>query len=384
MFDCIIVGAGFAGVVLAERLATQKGQSILVIDKRAHPGGNCYDSYDANHVLIHNYGPHLFHTNNSEVVAYLSRFTEWQAYQHHVLASVAGINVPVPFNFNSMELLFSQEKSNRLISALLDSYPYDSRVPILELMKNKDKDIKFLASFIYDNIFVNYTAKQWGCRPEEVNPEVTGRVPVVLSRDNRYFQDKYQQIPVGGYTRIFKNMLNHPKIKIMLNTDFRDIVSVDHQKKTFTLMGDSYEGRVIHTGMVDELFDYKFGALPYRSLRFDFQYKTRPFHQPAAVVNYPNEHDFTRITEFKRITGQDVVGTTIAVEYPQDFDAQDESKNIPYYPVFRKDNQERYQQYVRHAKGYKGLSLVGRLAEYRYYDMDDMVARSLDVFEDLR
>ena len=383
MFDYIIIGAGYAGAVLAERLATQKGASILVIDKRTHIGGNCYDSYDANHVLIHNYGPHLFHTNNAEVVTYLNHFTEWRAYQHHVLASVEGIRIPVPFNFNSIEMLFPREKSHRLISALLDSYPHGSRVPILELMKKKNKDIKFLASYIYDNIFVNYTAKQWGCRPEEINPEVTGRVPVVLSRDNRYFQDKYQQIPINGYTQIFKNMLRHPHIKTMLNTDFKDIMSVDHQKKTFSLMGHSYEGRVIYTGMVDELFDYEFGALPYRSLRFDFQYETQPFYQPTAVVNYPNEHDFTRITEFKRITGQEVVGTTIAVEYPQDFDTQDESKNIPYYPIFRKDNQESYQQYVHHAQGYRGLFLVGRLAEYRYYDMDDIVARSLDVFKDL-
>lgn len=377
MIDYIIVGAGLAGVVIAERIATQLNKKVLIIEKRNHIGGNCYDFKDENNILIHKYGPHLFHTNNKKVVDYLSKFTSWDIYNHEVLGYIDGKKVPIPFNFNTLYELFPNLKAKELEELLLKTYEYNSKIPILELKKSTNKDLSFLADFIYDKIFVNYTAKQWGMKPEDMDGAVTARVPVFIGRDNRYFNDSYQMLPKDGYTKMIENMLNYKNIKIMLNTDFQEICTL--KDKDFYLFDRKFEGRVIYTGQIDELFDYKFGDLPYRSVNMQFETIEKDFYQEKATVNYPNDYDFTRITEFKHIHPINTPKTTILKEYPQEYVR---NKNTPYYPIFTNENQNKYNQYLEYSKEFKNLILVGRLAEYKYYDMDDIVIRALEVFKE--
>lgn len=379
MFNYIIVGSGFAGSVIAERIANVLNQKVLIIEKRNHIGGNCYDYKDENNIIVHKYGPHIFHTDYKEVFDYLSNFTDWILYHHKVLAFIDGKKVPIPFNFNSIEMLFPSFLSNRIVEKLLKKYSYGAKIPILELKKESDEDLKFLADFVYEKVFKNYTAKQWGLKPEEINPEVTARVPIFIGRDNRYFNDRYQAIPNEGYSRIFERMLNHPNIKIMLNTDFGEVLHVDFQSKKIYFMGQEFKGKLIFTGMIDELFDFKYGYLPYRSLELSFETVEQEYYQEVAVVNYPNDYDFTRITEFKHIHPTKSEKTTILKEFPKAYKA---NIDIPYYPVFAKENQELYNKYKEEADRFENLILVGRLAEYRYYDMDDVIKRSLEVFEE--
>jgi len=377
MFDFIVIGAGFAGSVLAERIANRLNKKVLVIEKRNHIGGNCYDYRSETGIIVHKYGPHLFHTDKKEVLDYLSNFTEWTVYQHKVLAFVDGRKVPIPFNFDSIEMLFPPTLARRLETKLMRRYPFGSKIPILELKKERDKDLKFLADYIYDKIFKNYTAKQWNMSPEDIDPSVTARVPIYISRDNRYFQDKYQVVPTEGYTKIFERMLFHPNIKLLLNTDFKEFLHIDISNKKIYFMGNEFKGRVIFTGMIDELFDYKFGVLPYRSLKFQIRILEAEYFQEVATVNYPNNYDFTRITEFKHIHPVNIAKTVILLEYPKDY----KKGEIPYYPVFTQEGMKAYENYKELAESFDQIILVGRLAEYRYYDMDDIVDRALKVFE---
>ncbi|RXJ66836.1 UDP-galactopyranose mutase [Halarcobacter ebronensis] len=377
MVDYIIVGAGLAASVMAERIATKLDKKVLIIEKRNHIGGNCYDFKDDNNILIHKYGPHLFHTNDKEVVDYLSSFTSWDIYNHEVLAYIDGKKVPIPFNFNTLYELFPSLKAKILEEKLLKNYEFNSKMPILELKKSTDEDLSFLADFIYEKIFVNYTAKQWGMKPEEMDSAVTARVPVFIGRDNRYFNDKYQMLPSHGYTKMIEKMLEHKNIKLMLSTDFKEVCRVED--KTFYLFDKKFEGRVIYTGQIDELFDYKFAQLPYRSVDMKFESVDKEFYQEKATVNYPNDYEFTRITEFKHIHPTKASKTTILKEYPQEYKI---GENTPYYPIFTEKNQQNYNKYLEYAKEFKNLVLVGRLAEYKYYDMDDIVKRALEVFKE--
>jgi len=377
MIDYIIIGSGLAGVVIAERIATQLNKKVLIIEKRNHVGGNCFDFKDENNILIHKYGPHLFHTNNKEVVDYLSNFTTWDIYNHEVLAYIDGKKVSIPFNFNTLYEVFPTSKAKALEERLLETYDYNSKVPILELKKSTDKDLQFLADFVYEKIFVNYTAKQWGMKPEDMDSAVTARVPIFIGRDNRYFNDSYQNLPKNGYTNMINNMLNHKNIKIMLNTDFKEVCEL--KEKDFYLFGSKFEGKVIYTGQIDELFDYKFGDLPYRSVDMKFETVECEFYQEKATINYPNDYDFTRITEFKHIHPINSTKTTILKEYPKEYK---KGIDIPYYPIFTKENQEKYNKYLEYSKEFNNLVLVGRLAEYKYYDMDDIVERALKVFDE--
>jgi len=379
LFEYIIVGSGFAGSVIAERIANVLNQKVLIIEKRNHIGGNCHDYKDENNIIVHKYGPHLFHTDYKDVFDYLSNFTNWQLYQHRVLAFIDGKKVPIPFNLNTLYEVFSKNLAEKLENKLTTKYRYNSKVPILDLLKEEDIDLKFLANYIYEKVFKNYTAKQWGMRPEDIDPKVTSRVPVYISRDNRYFTDKYQAIPKDGYTKIFERMLNHQNIKIMLNTDFKEMVSIDYENKKIFFIGKEFKGKLIFTGMIDELFNFKYGYLPYRSLDLKFETINKEYYQEAPVVNYPNDYDFTRITEFKHIHPVKSDKTTILKEYPKDYQP---NKDIPYYPVFTKENQEAYNKYKEESDKFKNLILLGRLAEYRYYDMDDVVKRALEVFEE--
>jgi UDP-galactopyranose mutase len=381
MFDYVIVGAGFVGAVLAERIASQLNRKVLIIEKRNHIGGNAYDCYDEHGVLIHKYGPHIFHTRSKEVWDYLSQFTEWRLYQHKVLGLIDGKKVPIPFNLNSIDQLFPYSLARTLEKKLVDHFGFNVKVPILKLREVEDNDLKFLADYVYQNVFLNYTLKQWGLTPEQLDPTVTGRVPVYISRDDRYFQDVYQGMPKHGYTKLFENMLAHPNIKILLNTDYKEIVQVDFDHRTLKLMGIPYTGKLIYTGPLDYFYDYKYGKLPYRSLNFIFESYPQHRFQEVGTVNYPNNYDFTRITEFTHLTGQEMNFTTIVKEISQEYVP---GQNEAYYPIKNDENIQIVRQYKKENEKWENVIFAGRLAEYQYYDMDAVVAKALKIFRELK
>lgn len=365
--DWLIVGAGFTGATLAERIASQLDQRVLIVERRDHIGGNAYDSYNEHGVLIHNYGPHIFHTNKKKVWDYLSQFTTWQPYYHRVLGVIDGHKIPIPFNLNSLYSIFPPRYAETLESLLLKQYGFGVKVPILQLREAQHEELRKLANYIYQKVFYGYTLKQWGMKPEDLDPSVTGRVPIYISRDNRYFQDTYQGVPKDGYTELFRRMLRHPNIKVLLNTNYREIRDEVKFK------------RLIYTGLIDEFFDYKYGPLPYRSLRFEHITLDQECYQEVATVNYPNEFDFTRITEAKFLTGQMHPKTSITIEFPEAYVPE---KNEPYYPVPRNENLKRYELYLNDAKEIAPIVLfAGRLGEYKYYNMDEAVERALSLFE---
>jgi UDP-galactopyranose mutase len=379
MFDYVIVGAGFTGSIMAEQITSVSDKKVLIIEKRNHIAGNCFDYKDENNILIHKYGPHLFHTSNQKVWDYLSKFTEWQVYHHKVLAFIDGQKVPVPFNLNTLYKLFPSSTAKKLEEKLLENFPFNSKIPILELKQSNDSDLIFLADFVYDKIFLNYTAKQWGMKPEDLDSAVTARVPVFIGKDDRYFNDTFQAIPKHGYTKLFEHILDNKNIKIMLKTDSKEVLNIKNEK--FYLFGNEFNGKVIYTGQIDELFDYRFGELPYKSVEMKFETLENDYFQEAATVNYPNNYTFTRITEFKHIHPVTSSKTTILKEYPQQ---HIQNKTTPYYPIFTKENQLKYQQYKEYSKQFTNLLLLGRLAEYKYYDMDDIVERVLEVIEEIK
>jgi UDP-galactopyranose mutase len=374
----IIVGAGLAGCVLAERIANVLEEKVLIIEKRDHVGGNCYDYYDEAGVLVHKYGPHVFHTQLKEVWEYVSQFTEWHPYQHRVLGSVDGKKIPIPFNLTSLHRSFPPDVARRLEEKLVENYGREVQVPILELKESDDEDLQLLADYVYRKVFLNYTKKQWGMKPEELDPSVTARVPVLVSRDDRYFQDPYQGIPQEGYTPIFEKMLSNPRIEVMLNTDYREVL--EFNEGIIRYNGKDFKGKLIYTGEIDYFFNYQYGRLPYRSLRFEMETLDQEFYQEVATVNYPNDHQYTRITEFKHLTGQKHQKTTITREYPQRY--QPERGDVPYYPIPRREYREVYQRYQEKADKVLGLILLGRLAEYQYYNMDLVVAKALQIFKE--
>lgn len=378
MFDYIIVGAGLAGCVMAERIAKVLDRKVLIIEKRDHVGGNCYDHYDENGILVHQYGPHIFHTSNNKVWSYLSQFTDWYNYQHNVLGFVDGKNVPIPFNLNTLRNLLPESLANNLEKNLIEKFDFNTKIPILKLKKSEDEDLKFLAEFVYEKVFLNYTKKQWGLTPEELDPSVTERVPIYLSKDNRYFQDKYQGLPKEGYYKLFQKILQNSNIKILLKTDFKELVKVENNEIYFE--DKKFEGKLIFTGKIDELFGYEFGELPYRSLKFESETLDKEYFQEVGTVNYPNNYKFTRITEFKHLTGQKSEKTSIIREYPKAYDAD---RDIPYYPIPKKECNELYKKYLEKSLKIDNLILVGRLAEYKYYNMDVIVNEALTKFKEI-
>lgn len=376
MYDCIVVGAGIAGAAAARILAEDAGKKVLVLERRSHIGGNCYDEKDAHGILIHNYGPHIFHTSLEDVYAFLSRFTDWYAFGHEVVAKVGDKLIPVPFNLNTLHMVYDKEKADRLEQKLIAAYGEGSRVPIMKLRENEDPDIREIAQYVYENVFLKYTMKQWGQKPEEISPEVTGRVPVLVSYDNRYFQDKYQGVPKDGFTPMFERMLNHENIEVRTNTDCTKVLSFEGDKIFFE--GEVFKGDVIYTGALDELFDCRFGRLPYRSLDFHFEHLDEDSFQGHSVVNYTVSEDYTRITEFKYLTGQkDTDGTTIVKEYP--FAYTGAKGEIPYYAILNEENQALYEKYRALTDGMKNFHLLGRLAEYKYYNIDAMTKKAMEL-----
>ena len=357
MFDYLIVGAGFAGSVLAERLAAGSNKKVLICDKRPHIGGNAYDHYNDAGILVHKYGPHIFHTNSREVFEYLSRFTDWRPYQHRVRASVDGQIVPIPINLDTINTLYGLN----LTSFEVDEFFKKVAEPVEQVRTSEDVVVSKVGRELYEKFFRNYTRKQWGLDPSELDASVTSRVPTRTNRDDRYFTDSYQAMPLHGFTRMFENMLDHPNIKIMLNCDYREV----ERDIPFTEM--------IYTGPVDAYFDYCYGKLPYRSLEFKHETHDTPVFQSAPVVNYPNEQLYTRVTEFKYLTGQEHPKTSIVYEFPK-------SQGDAYYPVPRKENAELYARYKELADATPNVHFVGRLATYKYYNMDQIVAQALTAY----
>ena len=375
MYDTIIVGSGCAGATVARKFA-DAGKKVLVLERRGHIAGNCYDEKDKIGVMIHRYGPHIFHTNNKEVVDFLSRFTKWHKYEHEVLARVNGEYIPVPFNLNTLYMVYDEKRAAEIEKKLIDTYGEGNKVPIMKLRENNDADIREVAEYVYNNIFLKYTMKQWGQTPSEVDQSVTARVPVVISYDNRYFHDTYQMMPEDGFTAMFKNMLDSDNIEVRLNTDAKEILQIKDNKIYFE--GQEYTGQVFYTGQTDELFDYEYGHLPYRSLNFEFEsYDNMEYYQPKAVINYTVDEDYTRITEFKHILGQRLVGTTIIKEYSVPYEGKKEQ--VPYYSIINEENLNKYRMYKERADKITNLHLVGRLAEYKYYNIDAIIARALEV-----
>jgi UDP-galactopyranose mutase len=358
MFDYLIVGAGFAGSVLAERLASIDEKKVLIVDQRDHIGGNAYDYFNKDGILIHKYGPHIFHTNSRKVFDYLSQFTPWRPYEHRVLASVEGQLVPIPINLTTINKLYGLD----LNCTQLEGF-FESKAEKIDRVKtSEDVVVSKVGRELYEKFFKHYTKKQWDLDPSELDASVTARVPTRTNKDDRYFTDTYQAMPLYGYTKMFQKMLSHPNIKIMLNTDYKEIIDVIPYKT------------MIYTGPIDSFFNYCYGRLPYRSIEFKFETHDAEVFQSTGTINFPNEHAYTRITEFKYLTGQKHSKTSIVYEYPQ-------AEGDPYYPIPRPENAEIYKKYQSLANAMTNTYFTGRLATYKYYNMDQVVAQSLTLFE---
>lgn len=373
-YDAVVVGAGYAGSVVARELAERAGKKVCVLERRPHIAGNAYDCLDEAGVLIHLYGPHIYHTFDERVHEYLSRFTDFTDYQHRVLANIHGTLMPVPFNHTSLKMAFGPERGEELFAKLVDKFGLNRKVPILELRAQDDPDLEEVADYVFENVFLHYTMKQWGQTPDQVDPSVTGRVPVMVGDDDRYFQSPHQGMPVRGYTDLFEHMLDHEGIDVFLDVDARDVLRV--QDGAVIGQGKPYAGQVVYTGPLDELFGLDLGALPYRTLDLDFETLPVDEFQPVCTVNYTTSEDFTRITEFKHMTGQVVPGkTTILREYSKAYEPG--SGQTPYYAILEPQNKALYAKYLDRVADIPNFHAVGRLAEYRYYDMDAVVASAL-------
>jgi UDP-galactopyranose mutase len=360
MFDYLIVGAGFAGSVLAERLASVANKKVLIIDQRNHIAGNAYDFYNNDGLMVHKYGPHIFHTNSKTIIDYLGQFTEWRPYEHRVLASVDGQLLPIPINLNTINGLYGLN----LCSDTIEQFFEKRAEKVDKVRTSEDVVISKVGRELYEKFFRGYTKKQWDLDPSELDASVTARVPVRTNRDNRYFTDTYQLMPLHGYTKMFENMLSHPNIKVMTNTDYREIADVIPYKN------------LIYTGPIDEYFNFCYGKLPYRSINFKFETLDVEKYQATGTVNYPNDYAYTRITEFKYLTGQQHKKTAIVYEFPT-------AEGDPYYPIPRQENAEIYKKYEALAATMTNTYFTGRLATYKYYNMDQVVAQSLTLFKKL-
>ena len=361
MYDFLIVGAGFAGSILAERLARDAGKKVLLVDRRPHLAGNAYDHPDASGILVHKYGPHIFHTNSKEIFEYLSQFTAWRNYEHRVMAQVEGKLLPIPINLDTVNQLYGFN----LDSAGLEKFFESVAEKVDPIRTSEDAVVSTVGRDLYEKFFRGYTRKQWGLDPSELSSQVTARIPVRTNRDSRYFVDTYQSMPLHGFTRMFENMLDHDNITIQLGTDYREIKDAVPYRE------------MIYTGPIDEYFDFRYGKLPYRSLEFRHETHEMEVFQPGPVINYPNDHDYTRVTEFKYLTGQKHPKTSIVYEYPQ-------AEGDPYYPIPRPQNAELNSKYQALVDETAGLYFVGRLASYKYYNMDQVAGQALTLYSKIR
>ena len=369
-------------------LAERAGKRVLIIEKRPHIGGNMYDEKDEAGILVHKYGPHIFHSNDKRAFDYARRFSGFLGYQHRVLADWYGTYMPVPFNKNSMEIAFGEEKAAHYIEKLIDTFGDERKVTINELREQDDPELAEIADFVYKNVFLYYTQKQWGLTPEEVDPSVTARVPVFISRDNRYFQDAYQGMPVFGYTKLFEEMLDHENIQVCLNTEAESVFELEFESEAedaplsaIKLHGKKFEGPIVYTGPLDELFLARFGRLPYRSLDFVYETFDKEHVLPCGTVNFTVTEDYTRITEFKYLTGQKSDKTTIMKEYSRAY--EDPNTQTPYYAILSDENRAHYERYRALTAKLPNFYPLGRLAEYRYYNMDKIISLALELSDKL-
>lgn len=359
-FDFLVVGAGFAGSTVAERLAAA-GAKVLIVDRRDHIGGNAFDELDAHGVRVHRYGPHIFHTNARRIIEYLSKFTHWRFYEHRVRAVVNGHQYVIPINRDTINKVYGLSLQEHEVAGFLEQI----REHREEILTSEDVVLNSVGRKLYETFFLNYTRKQWGLDPSQLSAGVAARIPVRTNSDDRYFADDYQLMPTPGYTEMFERMLDHPNIEVRLRTDYAEMRDLEVRRKT------------VFTGPIDQYFDYRFGPLPYRSLRFEHAHLANvELSQPVGTLNFPNEHAFTRITEFKHLTGQRHSGTSIVREYPQ-------SEGDPYYPIPCPANETLYKRYAELAKNDAKVVFVGRLAQYRYYNMDQVVGAALKTAETL-
>ncbi len=365
----LVVGCGLSGTVIANKIATELKEPVLIIDSKEHIAGTCYDYKDSSGITVHKYGPHIFRTNSKEVWDYLSQYTDWYPFMHNVLGIVDGIEIPIPFNLISLHKVFPKPLADKIEIKLLQEFGYNKKVPILELKKTNDEDLHYLAEYIYEKVFLGYTLKQWGLSPEELDPSVTGSVPVYISKDCRYFQEKYQGIPRNGYTKMFERLLENPLIEIKLKTRYEDI------KDTI-----SYE-RLFYTGAIEEFFNYKHGKLPYRSLDIKIEKFACEKFQNAPVVNYPENYDFTRIAEYKYFLSEHSNVSIVSFEYPEGFE---EGKNERIYPILNQETQKIYNLYQQEAQALQNTYFLGRLGAYRYYDMNRTILGAFETFAKIK
>jgi len=380
--DCIIIGAGFCGSVIARKLA-EHGKKVLLLERRGRIAGNMYDEIDANGILVQRYGPHIFHTNSKDAYDFIIKYDSWDDYLHQPAVEMNGVVSPSPANFTTIDLIYNKEDAQALKNCLKARYGERKTVTILELLDCDEAAIKQYAEKLYEMNYRPYTAKQWGIPFEGIDPGILKRVPVRLDYTNGYFDDEFQCMPKNGYTHFFKNLLDHKNIEVRLNADALDTLSVDTEKKRLSFEDKPITIPVVYTGAIDEMLEYRHGQLPYRSLRFDYKTKKTDSFQEASVVAHPTAPEYTRITEFKKLPPQNVPGvTTVVYEYPLTFNKAD--NNEPYYPVLTDDNAALYNKYLHDLQDIPNLFLCGRLADYKYYNMDASILRAFEVFETVR
>lgn len=377
--EVLVVGAGLSGSVVA-RIVAEKGYRVRIIDRRSHVGGNMYDHYDEYGVLVHDYGPHTFHTNKTELYDFMCRFSKWVQYSLKCGAEILGVTTPTPFNFQTIDDFFPEEKGKAIKAAMQELYPGKKTVTVVEALNSKDNNVKDYAQFLFDHDYKLYTAKQWGVSPEEIDASVLARVPLRIGYEDGYFEDQYQLMPETSYTDFFDCLLDHPNIQLELGVDARDILSISEDGRR-VCTGDRHDILVVYTGALDELFSEQFGRLPYRSLRFEWVHEAIESKQKMAVVAYPEAKGYTRIVEFKKMTGQKINGTTYEIEYPLSYDRN--SKQEPYYPVLTTDSKITYKKYAQLANQVDNLIICGRLADYQYYNMDQALERAMEAASDV-
>lgn len=382
MFEVIVIGCGYAGSIMARKFADD-GKKVLVLEKRNHIAGNMYDYLDENGILVHKYGPHIAYMNDRRTYEFLKQYTEFVPYTHHVNAEIDGVEVPLPFNLTAIDRLFDVDEAVKLKQLLIEEYGMGKKVPILELQNSKNEDIKKLANYIFEKVFLHYTMKMWDLSPNEIDPAVTGRVPVHISYDNRHFTSEYQVMPKYGYTNLFKNMLNHENIEIKLNFNALDYIELKQNKIYYN--NEEFTGILVYTAQIDELFNYKYGNLPYRSLYFENETHKVDRLQESTVLNWPDSRPATRRTENKLLVCQPNVPnvTSTITEYPGKYDVNDEKWNCPFYPIPHKDNDELLRKYNEEANLYNNLIMIGRLAEYKYYNMEAIILAALDKYNEI-
>lgn len=379
--EALVIGCGLTGSVIARFLAEKLNKKVVIWDRRNHVGGNMYDYYDEHGILVHKYGPHTFHTKKKYLYDYMCQFAEWKEYKLTCMAQINGKFTPTPFNFQTIDDFYDKKEADDLKKRIRNEFGNKATATVVEVLNCNDKKIQEYAQFLFDNDYSLYTAKQWGISANEVDPSILKRVPLRFSYDIGYFDDEYQVMPATTFTDFFKSLLNHKNIEIKLGIEALEHLNVDLQNNKVFIDGEYKDIPIIYTGALDELFDNCYGKLPYRSLRFEWKYEDIDSKQDAPVVAYPQAEGFTRITEYKKLPVQDVKGTTYAVEYPLSYN--ENVKMEPYYPVLTEKSQRIYSKYLEKASNIKNLFLAGRLADFKYYNMDQALERALNVCKKL-